>query len=200
MILTTTKHHENLLRDSPLSLLSIVEFFSSSEIKMIQKIPNKTFSRFTRYQVWLWLLAPKADNQSQEVWEVFGRGLRSFFPWRGFLNDWPDIRCPKQLATRVAMMINGDNEWLIAELVAKTKCSRKKKKKKRRRNPCHYCERDLYEWVTRACLMLLTRYRTENKIKSLRMDASLTVYAFVMQKILGRADSIKFKKEKKHFM
>ena len=28
------------------------------------------------------------------------------------------------------------------------------------------------------------------------MDASLTVYAFVMQKILGRADSIKFKKEK----
>merc|ERR1711989_89662 len=43
------KHHENLLRDSPLSLLSIVNFFSSLETKMILKIPNETFLKITRY-------------------------------------------------------------------------------------------------------------------------------------------------------
>ena len=49
MILTTTKCHENLLRDSTLSLLSIVIFVSSWETTMILKIPNETFLRFTRY-------------------------------------------------------------------------------------------------------------------------------------------------------
>ena len=49
MILTMTKYHENLLRDSPLSSLSIVRIFSSLETKMILKIPNETFSRITRY-------------------------------------------------------------------------------------------------------------------------------------------------------
>ena len=50
MILTMTKHHENLPRDSPLSLLSMVEFCSSLETKMILKIPNETFLRITQYQ------------------------------------------------------------------------------------------------------------------------------------------------------
>ena len=49
MILTLTKYHENLLRDGTLSLLSMVKFFSSLEVKMILKIPNKTFLRITRY-------------------------------------------------------------------------------------------------------------------------------------------------------
>ena len=49
MILTVTKYHENLLRDSPLSLLFTVKLLSSLETKMILKIPNETFLRITRY-------------------------------------------------------------------------------------------------------------------------------------------------------
>ena len=49
MILTVTKYHENLLRDSPLSLLFIVKFSSSLETNMVLKIPNETFLRNTRY-------------------------------------------------------------------------------------------------------------------------------------------------------
>ena len=49
MILTITKYHKNLLRDSPLPSLSIVKFLSSLETKMILKIPNETFLRITRY-------------------------------------------------------------------------------------------------------------------------------------------------------
>ena len=51
MILTMTKYHENLLRDSPLSLLFIVKMFSSLETKMVLKTPNETFLRITRYQI-----------------------------------------------------------------------------------------------------------------------------------------------------
>ena len=51
MILTMTEFHENLLRDSPLSLLSIVKLFSSLETKMILQIPNKSFLRITRYSL-----------------------------------------------------------------------------------------------------------------------------------------------------
>ena len=40
MILTMTKYHENLLRVSPLSLLSMVKFFLSLETKMVLEIPN----------------------------------------------------------------------------------------------------------------------------------------------------------------
>ena len=43
MILTVTNYHENMLRDSPLSLLSSVKFLSSLETKMILKIANETF-------------------------------------------------------------------------------------------------------------------------------------------------------------
>ena len=49
MILTMAKYHENLLRDSPLPLLSMVNFLSSFETKMILKIPTETFLRITRY-------------------------------------------------------------------------------------------------------------------------------------------------------
>ena len=49
MILTVTKCHENLLRVSPLSSLSIVKFFSSLETKKMLKIPNETFLRNTLY-------------------------------------------------------------------------------------------------------------------------------------------------------
>ena len=44
-----TKYPENLLRDSPLSLLFIVKFFSSLESKTVLKIPNETFLRITLY-------------------------------------------------------------------------------------------------------------------------------------------------------
>ena len=49
MILTMTKYPENWLRDSTLSFLSIVECFSPLE--MILKIPNESFLRITRYNV-----------------------------------------------------------------------------------------------------------------------------------------------------
>ena len=49
MILTMDKYHEDLLRDSPLSLLSIVKFFSSLGTKKFLKISNETFLRITRY-------------------------------------------------------------------------------------------------------------------------------------------------------
>ena len=55
MILTMTKYHENLLRDSLLSLLFIVKFFSSLETKMVLKIPNETFLRITRYLASQWV-------------------------------------------------------------------------------------------------------------------------------------------------
>ena len=51
MILTMAKHHENLLRDSSLSLLSAVKFLSSLETKMIPKIQNETFLKITRYYI-----------------------------------------------------------------------------------------------------------------------------------------------------
>ena len=51
MILTMTKYPENWLRDSTLSFLSIVECFSPLESKMILKIPNESFLRITRYNV-----------------------------------------------------------------------------------------------------------------------------------------------------
>ena len=47
--LTMFEYHENLLSDSPLSLLSTVNFFSFLKTKMIQKIPNETFLRITQY-------------------------------------------------------------------------------------------------------------------------------------------------------
>ena len=49
MILTMTKYHENLLKDSYLSLLSTAKFFSALETNMILKIPDKTFLRNTLY-------------------------------------------------------------------------------------------------------------------------------------------------------
>ena len=48
-ILTKSEYHENLLSDNPLSLLSMVIFFSFLKTKMIQKIPNETLLRITRY-------------------------------------------------------------------------------------------------------------------------------------------------------
>ena len=50
MILILTKYHENLLKDSPLSVLSLVKFFSSLETKVILKMLNETFLKITRYQ------------------------------------------------------------------------------------------------------------------------------------------------------
>ena len=55
MILTMPKYHENLLRESPLSSFSMVNFLSSLETKKILKISNETFSRITRYQVFIFL-------------------------------------------------------------------------------------------------------------------------------------------------
>ena len=49
LILTMTKYHKNLLSDSPLSLIFIVNFFSSLETKTVLKIPNRTFLRITLY-------------------------------------------------------------------------------------------------------------------------------------------------------
>jgi len=46
-----TKYHENWLRGSTLSSLSVVECFSPLESKMILKIPNESFLRITRYNV-----------------------------------------------------------------------------------------------------------------------------------------------------
>ena len=51
MILTMTKYHEHLLKESTLSLLSMVKFFSSSETKIILKIPSKSFLRITQYHL-----------------------------------------------------------------------------------------------------------------------------------------------------
>jgi len=49
MILTMTIYHENLPRDSFLSLLFIVKFFSSLQTKMILKKTNENLLRITRY-------------------------------------------------------------------------------------------------------------------------------------------------------
>ena len=49
MILTMAKYHENLLKDSTLSLLLIAKFFSSLKTKKILKTRNVTFLRITRY-------------------------------------------------------------------------------------------------------------------------------------------------------
>ena len=49
MILTMAKCHENLLKESILSLLFIVKFFFPSETKIILKMPNNPFLRIFRY-------------------------------------------------------------------------------------------------------------------------------------------------------
>ena len=51
MILTMTKHHDNLLRDSTLCLLFIVIFFFFLWNQDDYKIPNETLLRITRYIV-----------------------------------------------------------------------------------------------------------------------------------------------------
>ena len=51
MILTIAKYDENLLKDSTLSLLFIVKFFSPLETLMILKTPNETFLRITWYNL-----------------------------------------------------------------------------------------------------------------------------------------------------
>ena len=58
MILTMAKYHENLLKDSTLFLLFMVQFFSPLETKIILKRPNETFLRITRYlyQIFIFLL------------------------------------------------------------------------------------------------------------------------------------------------
>ena len=48
MILSIPKYHENLLKDSNLSLLFVVKFFSSFKTKMILKMQNETFLRITQ--------------------------------------------------------------------------------------------------------------------------------------------------------
>jgi len=50
MILTIAKYHENLLKDSLLSLLFIAKFFSPLETQKILKTPNRTFLKITRYK------------------------------------------------------------------------------------------------------------------------------------------------------
>ena len=49
MIVTMTKYHENMLKDSPLTLLSVVISFTFLETKKVLKIPNETFLKITRY-------------------------------------------------------------------------------------------------------------------------------------------------------
>ena len=53
MMLTMTENHENLLRESTMSLLSLVKFFSCLETKITLKIPNETLLRITWYHVFL---------------------------------------------------------------------------------------------------------------------------------------------------
>ena len=67
MILTMTKYHGNLVRDSSLSLLAIVKFFSSLETKMILKIPNKSFLKITQYMEPKW---KRFDKQLRTVIHV----------------------------------------------------------------------------------------------------------------------------------
>ena len=70
MILTMTKYHENLLRDSPLSLLSVVKFLSSLETKKVLKIPNETFLRITRYKKEGRKTRKAKENKIQRPWQV----------------------------------------------------------------------------------------------------------------------------------
>ena len=61
VVLTMTKFQENLLRDSPLSLLFTVKIFSILETKMVLKIPNETFIKITRNEVGLCVQGKSAD-------------------------------------------------------------------------------------------------------------------------------------------
>ena len=76
MILTMTKYHENLLRDSPLSLLFIVKILSSLETKVVLKIPNETFLRITRYIHSIWFAESENVRRSRTqktTWRHDGR-------------------------------------------------------------------------------------------------------------------------------
>ena len=74
MILTMTKYHENLLRDSPLSLLFIVKIFSSLETKMVLKIPNETFLRITQYLI---IEKKSFDQEKNNVKKIFQRKIKN---------------------------------------------------------------------------------------------------------------------------
>ena len=69
------KYHENLLKDSTLSLLFTVKFFSSLETKMILKIPYETFLKITLY-----MLVKKVSNSNRLTasLSVFGLPLPTF--------------------------------------------------------------------------------------------------------------------------
>ena len=81
MILTMTKYHENLLRDSPLSLLSIVKLFSSLETKKVQKVRNETFLRITRYHLqfdYMKLLSVITIRQTLALWHSIQAIIATF--------------------------------------------------------------------------------------------------------------------------
>ena len=63
MILTSTKYHGNLLKDSSWSLLSLVKIFTSLETKKILKIPNRTFLKITRY------LSERNKTKDEKKWD-----------------------------------------------------------------------------------------------------------------------------------
>ena len=67
-----TKYHKDLLRDSPLSSLSIVKLFSSFETTMILKTTNITFLRITLYipsirlSIRPWLASERSELASEK--------------------------------------------------------------------------------------------------------------------------------------
>ena len=84
MILTMAKYHENLLRDSSLSLLSIVNFFSSLETKMILKIPNETFPE-TPY-IWTMSLLLYCHPPRRLFAHLFSNFVHQHYPARASIS------------------------------------------------------------------------------------------------------------------
>ena len=64
MILTSTKYHGNLLKDSSWSLLSLVIFFTALETKKVLKIQNRTFLKITRYFLESMAKTPVAERRA----------------------------------------------------------------------------------------------------------------------------------------
>ena len=97
VILTIAKYHENLLKDSTLSLLFIVKFFSFLKTKMILKTPNETFLKITQYfslnteaklkqivflvttEIEIWTCSPALSTREKDSakWPLICRGIVS---------------------------------------------------------------------------------------------------------------------------
>ena len=93
------KYHENLLKGSTLSLLSIVKFFSPLKTKMILKTPNETFLRITRYISPIMYISPNYVYLAKLCISFQTLNISPNSAHIATLHIWPNSAHPAKLCT-----------------------------------------------------------------------------------------------------